>query len=313
MIRLCGRSEVGWPSRYGSISSMGDHPEGVSPASMLRHLAEGGWTLDDRVDSGTAMWRHPGSDAPELSYPEDVRESLFTVEDTSWWFRARNQVIESVLTANVADCWILEIGAGNGSVAAALARSGYAVVAVEPSPAGCEMMARRGVPIVVEGELDSLHLMAGTVPVIGLFDVIEHLEDDATLLREVYRVLSPSGCCLVTVPAYQWLWSQADDAAGHFRRYSLQMLDRSMMGNGFEAVFRSYFFTLATLPMFLIRSVPYRLGRREPLEQVEARSVSELSKQSSVGTIAARFEARRLAARGRLPFGTSIIGLYRRR
>lgn len=118
---------------------------------------------------------------------------------------------------------------------------------------------------------------------------------------------------MVTVPAYQWLWSQADDAAGHFRRYSLQMLDRSMMGNGFEAVFRSYFFTLATLPMFLIRSVPYRLGRREPLEQVEARSVSELSKQSSVGTIAARFEARRLAARGRLPFGTSIIGLYRRR
>jgi SAM-dependent methyltransferase len=47
-------------------------------------------------------------------------------------------------------------------------------------------------------------------------DVIEHLEDDRAALRELRRVVAPGGSLLVTVPAYERLWS-AHDELNHYQ------------------------------------------------------------------------------------------------
>ena len=230
-------------------------------AAVAHHLSATGWEVDQHETGG--VWTMPTAVAPSVSYPEDVREPLVGAEDVGWWFRARNKVITSVLDATVPDRSILEVGSGNGVVAAHLAGIGFDVVAVEPSRSGCDQAVVRGVHTVVSGDLGSMNLAAGTVPLVGMFDVIEHLEDDSAVLREVHRVTATGGHCVLTVPAYGWLWSQADETAGHYRRHSKTTLDRTMRAVGFRPVFRSYFFSVATLPAFLVRTVPYRLGRRE--------------------------------------------------
>jgi SAM-dependent methyltransferase len=59
---------------------------------------------------------------------------------------------------------------------------------------------------------------------VGLFDVVEHVEDDAGLLDQAATLVAPGGCILLTVPADPRLWSSLDDYAGHLRRYTRKMV-----------------------------------------------------------------------------------------
>jgi hypothetical protein len=74
-------------------------------------------------------------------------------------------------------------------------------------------------------------------------DVIEHLEDDGPALTELRRVAAPEGRLLVTVPAYQWLWSEHDVSFHHFRRFTRGMLEEHVRAQGWEPMLSTYFFS----------------------------------------------------------------------
>jgi SAM-dependent methyltransferase len=77
-----------------------------------------------------------------------------------------------------------------------------------------------------------------------LMDVIEHVSDDVALLRDVERILSPTGELLITVPAHGFLWSQHDVFLGHFRRYTRAQLLEAIRRAGFEAIETFHFFAI---------------------------------------------------------------------
>jgi len=59
-----------------------------------------------------------------------------------------------------------------------------------------------------------------------MLDVLEHLDDDAGALDWVAMHLAPGGIAVVTVPAFQMLWSELDEIVHHRRRYTpRQLLD----------------------------------------------------------------------------------------
>ena len=58
-----------------------------------------------------------------------------------------------------------------------------------------------------------------------MFDVLEHIEDDCATLSNLKRKLSDNGHIFITVPAYNWLWSEHDEINHHKRRYSKYSLD----------------------------------------------------------------------------------------
>jgi SAM-dependent methyltransferase len=195
-----------------------------------------------------------------VSYPEHGNETYFAVEESSFWFRHRNNCIRAVVKALPPGGLLLDVGGGNGYVARCLQDAGVDVALVEPGPGGARNARRRGVQHVIQAALEDVKFQPGSVAGVGLFDVVEHIENDVDFLQSVRRLLRPGGRVYLSVPAYQWLWSHEDAAAGHWRRYTLSGICSVFQQAGYEVDFATYFFSFLPLPILLARVAPYRLG-----------------------------------------------------
>src|SRR5579883_787921 len=132
------------------------------------------------------------------------------LEDTHWWFLGRRRLVLAELArhAGTNAGRILDIGCGTGGMLPQYAAFGNAC-GLDPSEEAQDACRRRGVPFV-RGSGAQLPFADASIDVITALDVIEHVRDDAGLLRELRRVLRPGGVLVLTVPAYQFLWSQHD-------------------------------------------------------------------------------------------------------
>lgn len=166
---------------------------------------------------------------------------------------------------------IFDVGGGNGFVAKGLMDAGWDVVLVEPGPAGARNAKKRGVQHVVCATTQSAGFRQGSMPAIGVFDVVEHIEDDVAFLRHLHDLLEPGGMLYLTVPAYNFLWSEADVEAGHLRRYTSRKLSQRLQALHFEVCFATYFFRILPLTVFIFRLLPYRLGLTSNVPEATAR------------------------------------------
>jgi SAM-dependent methyltransferase len=229
-------------------------------------IVERGISMDLRaVSSGLRLGKDGiwwGPDALPVSYPDDGHDVLAQVEDASFWFRHRNRCIEAAVRRQPPPGGgpIFDVGGGNGFVSAGLRAAGFDVVLVEPGPQGALNARRRGLDTVVCATTDSAGFGPASLPAIGLFDVIEHIEDDRGFLAAMQGLLVAGGRLYATVPAYQGLWSHEDVAAGHYRRYTLAQIGQRLVQAGLRLDYASYFFRPLPLPIALLRALPYRLG-----------------------------------------------------
>jgi SAM-dependent methyltransferase len=98
--------------------------------------------------------------------------------------------------------------------------------------------------------------------ILFLFDVLEHIGDEAAFLQSVKFHLASSGFLLINVPAHRFLYSRYDQAAGHVRRYSIRYLNRVAEGNGLRVRALTYW-GLPLVPLLLARKALVRLQREE--------------------------------------------------
>lgn len=203
-----------------------------------------------------------GADAVSLSYPTHGNDACNAIEGVSFWFRHRNTCITHLVSRRLQDGVFLDVGGGNGSTTKSLAVAGIDCWLIEPNPAGCRNAQDRGIQTIFLASLDALCFPADSVAGVGLFDVIEHIENTSELLSEAYRILVPGGMLAVTVPAIPWLWSTEDEYAGHFRRYTRKALRRDLDSIGFEVELVQYLFGPLVFPLLACRSIPSRLGLR---------------------------------------------------
>jgi SAM-dependent methyltransferase len=189
-----------------------------------------------------------------------------------------------------------------------LGKRGTEVVSVEPLPEGAASIASAG-GVVFCSTLQDLKLPSNSIPAISLFDVLEHLEDPTVLLQEIHRVLKPGGFLLVSVPAFQFLWSAEDEALGHFRRYSKASLKNLMGSEGFSVLSTRYFFASLVPLAYLIRTLPYRLRINGSSTDVISRNASRLAPNKIVNSLAGFMLGLelRLARLFPLPFGLSVF------
>ena len=252
------------------------------------------------------------SKTDKVSYPAKGNEQCFGIEDNSFWFRHRNACILELVKRfpPLGKGPIFDVGGGNGFVAKSLVDDGWDVVLVEPGSTGARNARKRGLQHVVCATTQTAGFRPGSMTAIGVFDVVEHIEDDVGFLRHLHDVLKPSGMLYLTVPAYNFLWSDADVSAGHYRRYSLRDVNLKLREAGLTQVFGTYFFRILPLGVFLFRSLPFRMrtsNKRASPEQLDRAHGTHDSVIIRVMRNMLKTEVKRISEGRSMRFGASCL------
>jgi SAM-dependent methyltransferase len=260
------------------------------------------------------IW-HADSATSPVSYPTGGHETCLGVEDGSFWFRHRNDCIAALVARHAPRGYVLDIGGGNGFVARRLIDEGHDCLLLEPGLQGARNARRlRRLPWVLCARLEQLGLRPASVPAVGLFDVVEHIADDSGFIDVIANLLMPGGLLYVTVPLHAWLWSAADDLAGHQRRYTGRTLT-TLLTPRFDIEYASGFFAALLPPIALLRALPYRARRGRPAALMDTQAEHGTSEGLAARTLVRLLkpEATAIAAGRRLPLGASLIVAARRR
>ncbi len=239
----------------------------------------------------------------------DYELQTHRAEDRHWWYRGRRSVLERVIDdlRLPARARILDAGCGSGRNMVEFARHGT-VTGIELSPTSVELARKREAGEVVEGSALEMPFDAGSFDLAASLDVIEHLQDDLQALRELRRVVVPGGSLLVTVPAYQWLWSGHDEINHHHRRYTRRSLQRVGEQAGWQQVRTTYFNSLL-LPAAIALRVLDRFSRK-----TTESSLDLWVPPPPVNWLLERplaLEAVLIGRGGRIPAGLSLLAVFR--
>ncbi|MBP9822440.1 MAG: class I SAM-dependent methyltransferase [Candidatus Pacebacteria bacterium] len=196
-------------------------------------------------------------------------KKMFDSESSYWWYVGRRFIIREFLKKYFQknDKPVLDVGCGTGVNLKLLEEFGSGVLGIDSSEDALNYCRSRGlnnVRMIEQGkelaEPNSFHLVAMT-------DVLEHIENEEAILRNVYSVLDSGGYLLVTVPAYQFMWSEHDVALHHFRRYTVGRLKKVLSDNGFKVLRASYIISFSfplVLGYRIIKGLINKIFTREP-------------------------------------------------
>lgn len=279
-------------------------PTSVRPDSAAGNLSINELATGVRLGDGGI---HFTARAGAISYPEEGNEACFAVEEDSFWFKHRNLCIAAVCENFLSDRFLMDVGGGNGAVSAHLAGLGFRTILIEPGIHGCANARRRGLAEVICGTLEEAAVLRDSVPAIGCFDVIEHIENQDAFLSSCHQALRPGGKLIATVPAFDALWSHEDIYAGHFRRYRLRTLAAVLERNGFQMEFASYCFSLLVPVIALGRVFPYRLGFHQHERKTGDFARDHTSSGGRVVERLLRWEVSRLRKGRPVPCGSSCL------
>jgi ubiquinone/menaquinone biosynthesis C-methylase UbiE len=202
--------------------------------------------------------------APHLNetcddYPAGVYEKLVSIENNSFWFTGRNEIIQFFFEKSLGErsARVLEIGCGTGFVLEGLSKRfpRYQLMGADIHVEGLRF-ARNRLPHVEFCQVDATDMpFKNEFDAIGMFDSLEHIQNDEAALKQVHCALKSGGYFLLTVPQHPSLWSPEDEVNGHKRRYTRSDLHEKLDAQGFKALrltsFVSSLFPILWLTRFL--------------------------------------------------------------
>jgi 2-polyprenyl-3-methyl-5-hydroxy-6-metoxy-1,4-benzoquinol methylase len=227
-----------------------------------------------------------------------------------WWFVGRRRIIESVLRKYIGGkLRILDWGCGPGGNFPFLKKYGD-VLGVDASDEALSACRKKGITTIAKAQDISEFASNEKFDLITNFDVLEHIGEDEKFLRDIRELLNPRGYVLVTVPAYQFLWTGLDEVLGHKRRYTKKEITQKFRQSGYDVVMSSYFIFFLS-PAFILFRMVEKLRKNNSSSLKE--SVLEFPRLINQIFIWLLSLEAFLMNHFSLPFGTSIIVLATRK
>ena len=238
-------------------------------------------------------------------------KEYYKLEREHWWFKARLDILTSLIQQRIYDgkpLRILNAGVATGATSQMLESFGE-VISLEYDQDCCNFLNEELKIDVIQGSLTNLPFEDNSFDLVCAFDVIEHIQEDHQAVKEIKRVLKPKKKFFVTVPAYQFLWSEHDEVNYHYRRYSRTQLSRLFSETGLSVTLKSYFNSILFPLIALVRT----LSKLSPSKPVHSKHRSDFEKftpgKLSDQVLYRIFKTEKFfLKRGiRFPFGVSIL------
>lgn len=231
-------------------------------------------------------------------------------EQNYWWHLGRLEIIQTYVKRALGkkkDAEILNVGCGTGGTIDMLEKFGR-VENVDISDDAIAFMNKMGYKNITKVDGVELPYKDKSYDVVGAFDVLEHIDDHVGALKEWRRIIKDDGAIVITVPAYQWLWSEHDVSLHHQRRYTTKSLMDAAAKAGLKPEKRSYAISFSLPLVAGFRFMNKALGRKTNSE------TSYVAVPAGVNRLFTKFlkvEAR-LHQKVSLPAGTSVVTILRK-
>jgi ubiquinone/menaquinone biosynthesis C-methylase UbiE len=253
---------------------------------------------------------------------------MHELETHYWWFVGRRLLIARLLKdalhcADEQALRLVDLGCGTGAnlpmLRQAVGKRGE-IFGLDFSPLALEFAGQQVDLSNVhfsQGDAMQLPLRDECADCVTMLDVLEHVPDDKKALAEIYRILKPGGVLVLSVPAYQHLWSAHDEALHHFRRYERIQLSRVLRGAGLHIDKLSFAMSLMPPIAWFWRKFVLPFGPHRPRN---AKRHSQGAVLPQVPEWANTFLARYVETEGKIiakrpiRFGTSLVAVaYKRK
>ena len=284
---------------------------------------------DSYIDRGDGIFvpRDTGIVHDEENYPEAGFDILARMQQNHFWYVGRHRFLLTALRKvaarqqeNREPISVIDLGAGCGGWVRFLhdneGQHLTEIAAADSSLKALEYSRDHLNQRFSLYQADLLNLRwENRWDAVFLLDVIEHLPDDAAVMRQVHRALKPGGMVFVTVPALPFFWSYHDDIAGHKRRYAKQDFRTLAAASGFEPVLMRYF-------MFILSPIYF-------LSRLQGKSFAKMGEEEKRGHIEKAYETpaplvnrtlrtifgleSHLGISLPFPWGTSLLGVFRKK
>jgi 2-polyprenyl-3-methyl-5-hydroxy-6-metoxy-1,4-benzoquinol methylase len=200
----------------------------------------------------------------ERYFPDNVFEQLYQSEERNFWFQVRNKIIKNCISQHVSSqSRILEVGCGTGFVSRYLKKCGFHLECADIFFDALQFCKKRDSGDVYYQYNLTDRIFFEEFIAICAFDVLEHIEDDNLVLKNMYDALKPGGFIFITVPADMRLWSPMDVFSEHKRRYSAQELEVKLKLNTFTIIKMSYFMTFLFPLLLFLRKYSFQGDRMD--------------------------------------------------
>ncbi|MFA6449286.1 MAG: class I SAM-dependent methyltransferase [bacterium] len=262
-----------------------------------------------RVNNGTPDLA-ASQEEGQGGFKEEFFDEFHEKERTNFWHNGRKNIIYNLIRKySKPGGRLIELGCGSGNIIEFLNRRGIPIEGGDIFQKAIEYAKKKFPAKFYRLDLNELPFRE-EFDAIGLFDALEHIEDDSKALRNIRRGLKKDGLLYITVPAGKNLWSNYDEFYCHKRRYDKSELEAKLGEAGFEVVKMSFYVFFLYPAVYLTRkhSARYKNSKAElnKSDAVDAPPVinSVLSAIMMIEALIIRYV--------NLPIGSSLIAVAKK-
>ncbi|HOX28824.1 MAG TPA: methyltransferase domain-containing protein [bacterium] len=250
----------------------------------------------------------------ETRLKESLIRELYELEETHWWFVAKRRLITEICERyfKAEGGAALDIGSGAGRILMDLEKIYGLGVGLDSSPAAIGFCRARGLKNLVTAQAEAgLPFKTDCFSAVVCSDVLEHLDRDADVLKEIYRITAPEGGVAISVPAAPEMFGYWDELHEHKRRYSKESLRELVSAAGFKIELLSFSNFFIYAPAKTVRRLKMALSGARGGENVKS-DLGITSKPIGVAMSFVYGIERKLILKTGLPAGLSLVCVARK-